>query len=267
MLHMKNAVSLFVIVLALSAVTYAQSLVKVEAELLGHIDKLAKASNYGGTQDYDTLRKENLALQGAFLKYGTRQDVLSYKFPKLSKKVYLTTSRDGKFRAYSWDSEEGGTQHDYVTVLQYKGKSGKVYAWSVPHTQNLEERGAGAFVHQIFQTDTAAGPVYLAVSTLIGSTSYAGQTISAYQIDGEKLDRAPKVIKTRSGVTSSISFGFDFFSVADHSERPVKLFSYDDTKKSFRFPVVIEDSKTPQGRVTNRYITYRFDGKHFIKVS
>ena len=263
---MKSAVFLLVTVLALSAFTHAQSLVRVETELLGHIDKLAKASNYGGTRDYDTLAKENVALQNALLKYGKRADVLTYKFPKLSKKVYLTTSRDGKFRAYSWDSEEGGTQHDYVTVLQYRGKSGKVYAWSVAHTQNLEERGAGSFVHEIFQTDTAAGPVYLAVSTLIGSTSYAGQTISAYRIDGEQLDRTPKVIKTRSGLKSSISFGFDFFSVVDRPERPVRLFTYDDAKKSFRFPVVIEDRKTPQGRVTNRYITYRFDGSHFVKV-
>src|SRR4051812_37436745 len=207
---MKRAVSLFVVMFALSAMTYAQSLVKVEGELLSHIDKLAKASNYSGTRDYDTLAKENLALQDTLLKYGTRADVLTYKFPKLSKKIYLTTSRDGKFRTYSWDSEEGGTQHDYVTVLQYRGKSGKVYAWSVPHTQNLEERGAGSFVHQIFQTDTTSGPVYLAVSTLIGSTSYAGQTISAYRVDGEKLDRAPKIIKTRSGITNSISFAFDF---------------------------------------------------------
>jgi hypothetical protein len=105
------------------------------------------------------------------------------------------------------------------------------------------------------------------VDTFIGSTSLAGQGIHAFRINGDKLDRKAKVIRTTSGVTDSISFAYDFFSVVDHRERPIRLFSYDEVKRSFRFPVVIEDSKTPQGRVTNRFITYRFDGKYFVKVS
>jgi hypothetical protein len=264
---MKQAFLFFVIVFAFADVAAAQTLAKVETELLGHLDKLAKASNYGGKADYDVMGKENAALQSALLKYGKRSDVLNYSFAKLGKKLFLTTSRDGRFRTYSWDSEEGGTMHDYVTVYQYRGKSGKTYAWSEPYTESIEGRGAGDFVHQIFQTDTSTGPIYLSVSTFIGSTSYAGQTISAFQIEGDKLNRSVKVIKTRSGLTNSIRFAYDFFSVVDHRERPIKLFSYDESKKSFRFPIVIEDKGTPQGRVTNRYITYRFDGKHFVKVS
>ena len=30
---------------------------------------------------------------------------------------------------------------------------------------------------------------------------------------------------------------------------------------------VIEDDKNPDGRVTNTFITYRFDGKYFVKIS
>ena len=253
--------------LAVASALPAQTVSKIEAELSGHLEKLKKASTDSGAADYDALARENQAIRTALLKYGTRTDVLKYSFPQLSKQLTMTTSKDGNLRTYSWDGEEGGTMRDYYTVYQFRGKSGKSHAWSEPATQNMEQRGAGGFVHQIFQTDTASGPIYLTVSTFIASTSLAGQTISVVRIDGEKLDRSPKVIKTHSGTTSSITFGYDFFSVVDHPERPVRLVFFDEAKKSFRFPIVIQDKKTPQGRVTNRSITYHYNGTYFVKVS
>jgi hypothetical protein len=264
---MLKTVGIFIGLLLFGVSVSAQTLTKIETELLGHLDKLEKASNYGGSADYDVLAKENQALQAALLIYSKRSDVLRYAFPRLKSKMYVTTSRDQKLRAYSWDTNEGGTMHDFMTVFQFQGASGKVYGWSEPYSQSMEDRGAGAFVTQIFQTDTASQPIYLIVDTFIGSTSLAGQGIHAFRLNGDKLDRKATVIRTSRGLTDSISFAYDFFSVVDHRERPVRLFSYDEVKRSFRFPVVIEDSKTPQGRVTNRFITYRFDSKYFVKVS
>ncbi|CAN5533930.1 hypothetical protein BH10ACI2_BH10ACI2_21200 [soil metagenome] len=258
--------TLISILLVAASFASAQTLAKVQDELLGHLKKLEKASNYGGSSDYEVLGKENDSLRAALIKYGSRTDVLTYAFPRLKKLMDLTTSRDGKLRTYSWDSNEGGTMHDYRTVYQFRGKSGKASASADAYTQSLEDRDAGAFVHQIFQTDTPTGPIYLAVSTFIGSTSISGATISTVTIDGERLNRSPKLIRTAKGVTDSISFQYDFFSVVDRPERPIRLFTYDETKKSFRFPIVIEDRRTPLGRVTNRFITYRFDGKYFVKV-
>ena len=263
---MRKIFFLLALVVVFVSASPAQTLTKIEDELLGHFQKLSKSSNYNGASDYDVLGKENHAIRAALIKYGLRADVLKFTFTRLRKQLTLTTSRDGNLRTYSWDSEEGGTMHDFYTVYQFRSRSGKVHTWAEPYSKDLEKRGAGGFVQQIFQTDTGSGPIYLEVSTFIGSTSLGGQTISALKIDGEKLDRNPKVIKTHSGITSSITFQYDFFSVVDHPERPVKLFFFDDSKKSFRFPVVIQDKKTPQGRVTNRFITYRFNGKYFEKV-
>ena len=245
--------------------TFAQSVSKIEAEFLGHLDKLEKASNYGGTADQDVLAAENPALQKALVKYGSRTDVLRYRFAKLKDRMNVITSRDGKLRAYSWDTNDGGTMHDFVTVFQYQGSSGKAHTATDSYSQSLEDRGAGTYVHQIFQTETPSGPIYLVVDGFIGSTSLSGQGIHAFKINGDKLDRKAKVIRTAIGVTDSINFAYDFFSVVDHPERPIRLFFYDEANRSFRFPIVIEDSKTPQGRVTNKYITYRFDGKYFVK--
>ena len=251
----------------LASNSLGQSLKKIEDELLDHLHKLEKASNYGGTSDYEVLGKENKALRGAFIKYGSRSDVLTYSFPRLKDKVFLVTSKDGKLRTYSWDSEEGGTMHNFYTVYQFRGKSGKVHVWAEPYSQDIEETGAGGFTTEIFQTDTVSGPVYITVSTFIGSTSYAGQFISGAKIRGERLDRNPKIIRTSKGLTSEINFAYDFFSVVNHPERPIKLVFYDEAKKEFRFPVVIEDDDTPQGRVTDKFITYRFNGQYFVKVS
>jgi len=265
--YMLKATLIFFGILFLGVQMHAQAVSKIEGEFLDHLNKLDKASNYGGSADYDILAAENEALQKALVKYGTRADVLRYGFPKLKQKMYITTSRDGKLRAYSWDTNEGGTMHDFMTVFQYMATGGKTKTATDPYSQSMEDRGAGTFVTQIFQADTGAQPTYLVVDTFIGSTSLAGQGIHAYRITGDKLDRKAKMIRTSSGITDSISFAYDFFSVVDHPERPVRLFSYNEANRSFRFPVVIEDSRTPQGRVTNKLITYRFDGKYFVKVS
>jgi len=57
-------------------------------------------------------------------------------------------------------------------------------------------------------------------------------------------------------------FEFDFFSVIDKSERPVKLIYYDKDKKTLRIPVVLD-----KGVVTNRFITYQFTGRYFEKIN
>ena len=250
-------------VLVLSAAAVAQTPARIEKEILTHLDKLSQASNYSGTRDVDEQAKQNNAIEQALIRYGKLQSTITYGFPALSKKMYIVTSPDKRLRIYSWDMESGGTMHDFASVFQYRGRSGKVHTWATPD----DETGAGSFYTQLFQVDAAAGPVYLANSSFIGSTSYHGQSIEAISIDGEKLKRRVKIFRTPRGLRDSISFNYDFFTVLDRRERPIKLFYYDSAKRSLRFPIVIEDRKTPQGRVTDRYITYRFNGSEFVKVS
>lgn len=236
----------------------AQSPQKIEKILLDGLAKVEKNSqNALGSGNY------NSALKADLLKYAKQKAVLRYAFPALSKKMYITTSRDGKFRIYSWDSQAGGTMRDFENIFQFAGSDGKVHSYERARTQ---EGDYGSFFHQVFQVATPDGVVYLANSTFIASTSLVSQALSAYRIEGGKLNTNVKIIKTQSGLKNSVSFQYDFFTVVDHKERPITLFHYDETKRSFRFPIVIQDKKTPQGRVTNRFITYRFDGKYFVRV-
>ncbi len=63
-----------------------------------------------------------------------------------------------------------------------------------------------------------------------------------------------------------VGFEYNFFSVVDRKERPIKLILYDKTTKTLKIPVVIEDEEFQNGRVTNKFISYKFDGTYFVKV-
>ncbi len=212
----------------------AQSVGKIESELMVHVRTIKKYSAYGPSRDYDRLGKENAAFSKKLRVYAKLTRTLGYSFPSLSKEIFISTSRDGKFRIYSWDTEEGGTMHDYKSVFQYQGKSGKVRSWSFPESEDFS---VGGFYHQIFQVNTGQGNVYLANSTFILSNPLAMQELEVFRIDGERLNTNMKMIRTNSGLTGSISFEYDFFSVVDHPERPIRLFSFDPERKNFDFPL------------------------------
>ena len=258
---MFGAVSAVITIAAVA--TLAQTAAAIETKLKARLANIEKWSNYGPNSDYEKLERENDLLKKDLLAYGKLPATITYRFPRLKDDMYIVTSRDGRLRIYSWDMQTGGTMHDFESVYQYRGKSGKIYTWS----GTSEEDSGGVFYHDIFQVDSKSGPIYLAVSTFIGSSSLSGASINAITIDGERLDHEAKLIRTGSGLQNSVNFGYDFFTVVDRPERPVKLFKFDAASGTFSFPVVIEDDKTPQGRVTNKLIRYRFDGTHFVKVS
>jgi hypothetical protein len=252
------------LILLFAASIAAQTPSVIEAELLGYLDTMSKSGSYGGEYDEEKLNAATTAFKQKLMKYAVRGDVLKYPFPKLKETMFIATSKDGKFRIYSWDLESGGTMHDYDRVIQFVGSGGKVITWS---DGEGEYDGGGAFYTDVFQVASASGPIYLLTSTSRASSSLTGASINAMRIVGNELDTKSKVIKTASGLTNEVGFAYDFFSVVDHPERPIKLFHFDERKREFRFPVVIEDEKTPQGRVTSRYIRYRFNGTNFVKVN
>ncbi len=252
------------LLLAISSVAVmSQTAESMETVLLKRLANIEKWSNYSGNADFGRLEKENELLKNDLLKFGKHPTMLAYDFARLKKEMYVVTSRDRRLRIYSWDRQTGGTMHDFDSVYQYRGKSGTVHSWSA----TSEDDSAGVFYHDLFQVDSPSGPIYMAVSTFIGSSSLSGASIRVMTINSDRLDVDPKLIRTADGLKNSISFGYDFFTVVDRKERPIKLFTCDTAKRSFSFPVVIEDEKTPQGRVTKKRITYRFDGKYFVKVS
>lgn len=244
---------------------FAQSNAQIERELVAAIKEIQKYSVYAGAYDEEKLPKAQDAFAEKLLKYTKIPATLNYKFAALGESMYIATSEDGKFRIYSWDLEDGGTMHDFARVYQYQAADGKVYSKTDEPVE--EEDGAGSFVTDIFTLDTSSGKVYIVCSTFIGSTMDNYQSAGLYKIKDGKLNEKVKLIKTKSGLTESLGFEYNFFSVVDRKERPVRLISFDKKTKTLRIPVVIEDKEFPNGRVTNKFISYQFNGTYFVKVS
>ena len=253
-------VILLALLLVLHSASICQTPEAIEREYLVHLEDIGKFGSYAGGYDEDKLLSANAELRRKLLDYGKRRDLLSYEFPALKGEMWVATSKDGRLRIYSWDMQTGGTMHDFDAVYQYIGKGGKVHTWATGDDEDV----AGSFFPEVFQVSSRQGPIYLATSTFIGSTSMHGQSIKVIRIKGDVLDLNAKLIRTAEGLTNSVGFGYDFFSVVDRKERPVKLFEFNEARKEFRFPVVIEDEKTRLGRVTDRFITYRFNGRYFV---
>ena len=247
--------------LAFAFPAFGQTNAEIEQELVGHIKAIQKWSNYGSDSNEELLSKENDIFKEQLLKYTKIASTLKYKFSELDKFLYLSTSEDGKFRIYSWDTEDGGTMHNFETVYQFQGKDGKVYSKS----SDLEEGDSGAFVSDIFDIDTRKGKVYLARFSSILSNVDAYQSINLFKIEGNSLNDKVKLIKTKSGLTNSLGFEYDFFSVVDREERPIKLILYDKKTKTIKIPVVIVDKDFRNGRVTDKFINYKLDGTYFLK--
>lgn len=251
----------FVLLFCVSA--FAETNAQIEKELVAAAKEISKHSAYGGAYDDAKLIAANNAFEALLLKHTKTAATLSYNFPELKKSVFIATSEDKKFRVYSWDTETGGTMHEYARLYQYAGADGKIYSRGEP-TADVDG-GAGSFVYDVFGLDTKRGKVYIVCSNFIASTNDHYQAANLFKISGDKLEEKLKLIKTREGITDSLSFEYNFFSVVDRKERPIRLIKYDAKTKTLRIPIVINDTEFPNGRVTNRFINYRFDGSYFVK--
>jgi hypothetical protein len=243
----------------------AQTPQKIEQELVKNIKEVQKYSDYGSNYDEEKLNNANKVFEENLLKYTKIASTLQYKFTALDKLMMNATSEDGKFRIYSWDSETGGTMHDYSRVYQYLGADGKVY--SKTDDNSAEEGGAGSFVYAIYTVEAKDGKIYIVCSNFIGSTNDHYQSAGLYKIDGNSLKDKVKLIKTASGLTDTLNFEYNFFSVVDRKERPIKLILFDKKTTTLKIPVVVNDQKFPNGRVTNKFISYKFNGTNFVKVN
>ena len=182
-------------------------------------------------------------------------ETIDYSFNELIKcnPHFITTSNDGNFRIYSWDTFTGGTMHFFKNIYQWK-LNGKVFT-QVSHNDEDDSR---SFCSDIYTININNKPHYLAITNAIFSTKDMMQSATAYTITDNKLDNAVQLFKTKTQSLNHIDVSFDFFSVVDRPERPVKLITYDDEQKIVRIPVV-----TKKGKVTKKNILYQLKNQKF----
>jgi hypothetical protein len=150
---------------------------------------------------------------------------------------------------------------DFENVFQYKSGN-KVFTKATYDTKATDDVDYKSFYSEIYSLKVTDKTYYLGVFNGIYSTKDASQSIKLFTIENNVLNDTLKLIKTKSGFTNEITVNFDFFSVVDRPERPLKLIKYDSVTKKIYIPIVFEN-----GKVTDRFITYQFTGKYFEKMT
>ncbi|HUF02539.1 MAG TPA: hypothetical protein VMM38_00030 [Aridibacter sp.] len=118
------------------------------------MNNIEKWSGDADGRNDTALAKENKMLKQKLQRYGSRAAKLKYDFKGLADKMYITTSKDGNLRIYSWDTQSGGTTRWFESIFQYRGNSGKSRVWS---PASVEGDGCEPFYNQIFQMDATGG--------------------------------------------------------------------------------------------------------------
>jgi hypothetical protein len=255
-------ISIFLLVIAAPAA--AQGNARIEAELVEAFKDVRKYSTYVSGGDAEKLSRANQVFKEKLLKYTEIPSTLAYEFRELDKYMHNAVSEDGRLRIYSWDTEEGGTMRFFDRVYQYRGADGKVYSRSDPPA---DEYYPGSFALKIFHLGTKSGRIYIVSAMSVGTSIDYYQSADVYKITGNVLTDRVKVIKTRSGLTNSVGFGYNLFSAMARRRLPGELISFNRKTKTLKIPVVIKDQEYLAGGITNRSISYRFNGKYFIKLS
>lgn len=208
---------------------------------------------------YDSLSHASEMFATQLLAYTSRQSSsLTDSFTALRDKgLTVATAVDGLFRIYSWDDQSGGTMRSFKTIFQYKS-GGKLYSKIIRDETSNEE--LGDWYSDIHTFKNAGKTYYIAVKHGIYSSQDCYQGVKIFCVENNALLHDVKLIKTKTGLRNELGFSFDFFSVVDRPERPVKLIDYNASEKTISIPVVWEN-----GKVTSKQIVYTFTGEYFEK--
>ncbi|HVU56578.1 MAG TPA: hypothetical protein VHD83_16050 [Puia sp.] len=250
-------------VLFLAVQGFGQDIHAIEQDLLQKYDQIHHWSPYNNNENYshhDSLEKANKVFHEALLHYTIAcPATLDAPFRQLTKAgLTITTSDDGLFRIYSWDTETGGTLHYFSNIYQYKNAHGTHARPDPPPAPDDAEKYGVACYSNIYALPVNGKRYYLAISNAILGGKDQLQSIQAFSMTEHGLDDSARIIRTSEGLVSSIDVEYDFFSVADQPERPAHLIGYDSIKKIISIPAVKHDGTVTKGR-----LLYQFTGKYF----
>lgn len=258
---MKTAVTTLFSLFLLAA--FGQTQNATEQDLLRAYNRILHWRDYHGESQnlgvYDSLSNANEQFEKALVKCTSQNPAtISFDFKELKGKgLTISTSDDGLFRIYSWDTWTGGTMHFQQNLFQYKAGD-KVFSKIVNEPLDDGDRYSINRYIQVFTVKTPTQTYYLGLYDRTYSNKDANQGMRVFAISGTVLDADVKLIKTSSGMKNKLGFDYDFFSVVDRKERPIKLMTYDPRSKTLKMAVVVGG-----GKVTNRFIVYQYTGQYF----
>lgn len=205
----------------------------------------------------DSLGAANDAFARKLLFYTEKYPAtITHDFKQLKKaRLDISSSADGLFRIYSWDTETGGTMHFFESVFQYKSGLKTMAILDTPR----EEGDVRPDYDKIFTFKNAGKTYYMCNYFNIGSTKDMSQGIQIFAIENGKLEDNVKLIKTKHTFRSRLGFDFNFLSKVYWKVSP-KIY-FNPVLKTINVPLVDANYN-----MTNRFIVYKFNGKYFERV-
>ncbi|MGH1519825.1 hypothetical protein [Chryseobacterium sp. JK1] len=213
---------------------------------------------------YDSLYAANKKFEKMLHHYGFNPQTLNHDFKTLKREgVKISTSEDGKFRIYSWDTLTGGTMHFYRYVFQYE--AGKKVKAKISDS-NMEDDSESLY-YQVNDVVSEGKKYYLTQNQAVYSNALLYYTAKFFTIENGQLKSDAKLIKTPSGLKSELTCELDFSATVNHNS-PITYedykslnLRYDPKKQIISIPLVLDDSK-----ITTRRVRYQFNGKYFEKL-
>ena len=247
---------------------FAQTPQQIEANLLKPFKKInywadkSRRDTTGNISLEDSLENANEVFAKKLKDYTVKYpSTIIQDFSALKKeRLDIFTSADGLLRIYSWETWLGGTMRDFANVFQYN--NGKNIQSVYLHSTGDDSKENIPFYSNLYTFKANQKTYYLGIYGCIYSTKDAGTGIKIFDIENGELNTDVKIIKTASGLHGKIYYDYDFFSVVDiaYDKRPT--ISFDAATKSIYVPLV-----DGNGKVTHKFITYKFTGKYFEKVT
>jgi hypothetical protein len=221
---------------------------------------LAEIERMRADGDYDHLNNANRVLMAYMKKICSDESILLHELKVAdSLGMKVLTSDDRKFRIYCWDTWTGGTMHFLDAIVQYKIEKGSREYVLNDISESTEEGGDCGFWYSELHTIYANGsktyylPVYYGIYSGIEHAS----GISAYAIEGDKLNNEPRIFKPTGKPLYDISYSFTSGTVDKESAENNITLSAD--KKTLSIPITDKDRV-----VTEKSLIYKFDGDKFV---
>jgi hypothetical protein len=239
---------------------FAQTPQTIEADLLKSFKKIAywdeRRGDAGGDDSLEHANDEfSSQLQSITKKYPY---TINQPFKSVANSgLIITTSDDGSLRIYSWDTALGGTMRKFKNLVQYK---------SGPITKSIilvtDSGGYEPFYSGLYKVKTGKITYYIGVNIGILSSAYITQGVKVFAIAQGKLDPNAKLIKTKSGLNNSLDIDSDLSASVNHGIAAQPDLTFDIKTQTIKIPLI-----TAEGGITNKFITYKFNGQYFEKVT
>jgi hypothetical protein len=251
---------LILAVLVLAQPMYAQSVREIEDSTLSYLTKLQKHSNNFGDAQEDSLAKCNASLQNYLQVVLCKQPLsLPANFSRLvGSGLIIASSKDKKFRIYSWNTQDGGTMQGFNSIFQFQ--SGKIVCAKILYFDTFIDgqwTGPGYFYPNVYSIISKNGKTfYLAIRKGIYSSAVHSVGVQCFAIENGLINDSVKIFKTKNEYLNNIDVSVDYTDIKKMTKEPDIYFSSDNTK--MYIPLIGNDM------YKGKYLVYKFDGTNYV---